>query len=187
MLTSRALGEARHSLLTGAGTVWDTDKSALPPLFVQYCRSQLIPSMGAVVQQECLTLSMAFDCLLQGHIARGMDVLAQRVKALETIARGGHWSVARQVELVNIENQGMSEQGESLAAARAAREQERLRTLVSRNPSNRGVDYSQGGGKARKGKEKGTGKGTSNEGGKGKSGQGGREEAKGAWQKKKES
>lgn len=188
ILTYRALSEARHSLVTGAGTIWEVDKAAVPPLFVQYGRTQLLPSMGPVVQQECLTLTMALDCLLQGHVARGMDVLAQRVKALETIARGGHWTVARQLELVNTESQGMSEQGESPAAARAAREQERLRTLVSRAPTTRGVDYSQGGGgKTRKGKEKGTGKGASNEGGKGKSGQGGKEEGKGSWQKKKES
>ena len=187
VLTARALAEARHSLLSGAGTVWDTNKSALPPLFVQYCRTQLFTSMSAVVQQECLTLTMALDYFLQGHLARGMDILSQRVKALETISRGGHWSVARQAELVNIEGQGMSEQGESLAAAQAAREQERLKTLVGRPPSMKGADYSQGSGKARKGKDKGTSKGASNEGGKGKGSQGGKEDAKGSWSKKKES
>eukprot|EP00435_Cladocopium_sp_Y103_P052380 s185_g16.t1 len=184
VLTARALSEARHALITSAGTVWDVDKSALPPLFLQYARAQLLGSMGPVVAQECLTLCMTLDCLVQGNVCKGMDVLAQRVKALESISRGGHWSVARQLELVSTELQGMSEQGESLAAARAAREQERLRSMVSRAPTSRGGDFSQGG-KTRKGKDKGTGKGAANEGGgKSKGGNPGKEEGKATWQKK---
>eukprot|EP00435_Cladocopium_sp_Y103_P065338 s325_g27.t1 len=86
VLTARALTEARGSLVTSAGTVWDLDKSSMPPLFLHYARSQLMPLMGPVVQQEVLTLSTTLDLLVQGNVTRGMDVLAQRVKALEAIA-----------------------------------------------------------------------------------------------------
>ena len=146
-----------------------------------------MPLMGPAVQQECLTLCTALDFFSQGKIAGGMDLLSQRLKALEAIARGGHWTVARQHELVSIEHQGISEEGEAWAAARRAREQERLKNLVSRAATTKGVDYSQGGGKTRKGKEKGTGKGGPSDGGKSKSSGGGKEEGKASWQKKKES
>lgn len=63
ILTAQTLGEAKQSLLTGAGTLWGTDKSALPPIFIQYGRSQLMPLMGPAVQQECLTLCTALDFL----------------------------------------------------------------------------------------------------------------------------
>ena len=83
--------------------------------------------------QELLTLCQGADLLLQGHIARTVDLLAQRVKALEQQARGGHWSVARQLELVSADAAGLSQGPESAEAARNAREELRNR-LASQRP-----------------------------------------------------
>lgn len=66
--------------------------------------------------QELLTLCQGADLLLQGHVARTVDLLAQRVKALEQQARGGHWSVARQLELVSADAAGLSQGPESAEA-----------------------------------------------------------------------
>ena len=40
--------------------------------------------------QDMLTISRAADSLLRGHAARAVDLLSQRLKALEQQARGGH-------------------------------------------------------------------------------------------------
>lgn len=91
------------------------------------------------------------------------------------------------MELCRIESMGVAEEGEALAAARRAKEEDRLKSLMGRPSGGKGGDFSQGG-KTRKGKEKGgsTGKGSTNEGNRGKGGQGGKEESRGAWQKKKD-
>lgn len=184
VLSAQAISEMKSSLMTGAGTMWSLDRSTLPPLCTHYGRTQLMPHLSIVVQQETLTLCTAMDQLIQGKVASGLDVLAQRLKAIEAMSRGGHWSMARQMELCRVDGTGISEEGESPAAARRAKEEERLRNLMARPSGSKGGDFSQG--KTRKGKEKGTGKGGANEGNKGKGGQGGREDNKGAWQKKKD-
>lgn len=187
-LTAQALGEVKDSLMTGAGTMWSVDKASLPPLFVHYARTHLMPQMTPVVQQEALTIALALDSLVQGKIASGLDVLSQRLKALEAGSKGAHWTVTRQLELCRIDTQGISEEGEALGAAKRAREEERLRTMMNRASSYKGGEASQWGGKTRKGKEgKGTSKGQPSEGNRGKGGSGGKEDPNKGWQKKKDS
>jgi hypothetical protein len=186
-LTAQALGEAKETLVTGAGTMWSMDRVSLPPLFVHYARTQLLPNMSPVVQQEALTIALAMDSMIQGKIASSLDVLSQRLKALEAGSRGAHWTVTRQMELCRVDAQGISEEGEALGAAKRAREEERLRTMMSKAPAYKGGEASQWGGKTRKGKEgKGTTKGQPHEGGKGKGSSGAKDDQNKGWQKKKE-
>lgn len=80
----------------------------------------------------------------------------------------------------------MTEEQEKLAAARRAKEEDRLRSLMSRPPTGKGGEGGQGG-KTRKGKDsKGANKGQSGDSGKGKGNQGGRDDNKSGWQKKNE-
>ena len=80
----------------------------------------------------------------------------------------------------------MTEETERLGAARRAREEEKLRTLMVRPSSGKGGETSQGG-KTRKGKDgKGGYKGQSGDGGKSKGAQGGKEDSRGSWQRKTE-
>ena len=80
----------------------------------------------------------------------------------------------------------MTEDNERLGAAKRAREEEKLRSLMTRAPSGKGAEAPQGG-KSRKGKDsKGGPKGVSGDGGKGKGGQGGRDDKSGSWQKKQD-
>ena len=37
--------------------MWSMDRVSLPPLFVHYARTQLLPNMSPVVQQEALTIA----------------------------------------------------------------------------------------------------------------------------------
>lgn len=184
-LTARSIQEIKRSLTTSAGTMWDVNKAALPPLYTQYGRQVVMQGMSAALQQESLTLCQSLDLLAQGHVASCMDLLNQRLKSLEALSKGAHWTLCRQYELVKIEEGGMTEETERLGAARRAREEEKLRNLMTRPQASKGGDASQGG-KTRKGKEgKGGNKGVSSDGGKGKGGSGGKE-SKGSWEKKTE-
>ena len=47
--------------------------------------------------QEILTLAQAADFMLIGKIAAAADVVCQRIKSLEAVAKGSHWSTGRQL------------------------------------------------------------------------------------------
>lgn len=186
VLTAQTLSEVRQHLLTGTGTVWSVEhrQVVFASIFLHYGRSQLVGKMQPVVQQEAVTLCLALGCIIQGKIASAGDVLSQRLKALESNCHGAHWSVSRHMELVRVDNPGMSEEGEALAAARLAREEDKLKSLMGRPAYGKGGEASQAAGKTRKGKDyKGTGKGPSNDGGKSK---GGKDDSKKPWEKKKD-
>lgn len=119
--------------------------------------------------QELLTLCQAVDYLLLGKLAGAADILCQRIKSLEAVAKGSHWSTGRQLELVRSDQFSIAEGSEALGAARRAREEERLRSLLSKAPGTKGGDGSYGG-KNRKAKS--AGKGKPEEGGKGRGGDG---------------
>ena len=95
-LSSRSLQEIKRSLVTAAGTAWGMDKQSLPPLFTQYSRQVVMPGMSASLQQEVITISQALDLLAQGKVGSSMDVLTQRLKSLEALGRGAHWTMCRQ-------------------------------------------------------------------------------------------
>lgn len=182
-LSARSIQEIKKNLLTAAGTAWDMDKTTLGPVYTHYGRQVVMPGMGASLQQEVLTICQALDLMARGCIASSMDLLNQRLKSLEALGKGSHWSLCRQYELVKTEEGGMTEEQEKISAARQAREEERLRGLMSRPPSGKGGDYSQG--KSRKGKDsKGSGKNQSGDAGKNRGGQGGKDDQKTPWQKK---
>lgn len=181
-LTAGSVKEAKERLLTSSGSLWSEDRKTLPPLFVHYARTNLLGTgVSPPLAQEILTLSMALDLGMQGKIAASLDVLSQRLKALETLTQGSHWTVARQHELCRLDQGGIAEENESREAARLAREEERLRAQVTKGGSGgKGQDS----GKSRKGKEgKSPGKGKGDDGNKGKGGDGKKEDQ--SWQKKK--
>lgn len=182
-LAASSLWEARQSLMTVAGVLWDVDKKSMPPITTQYTRQQLASHMTPPMLQEALTISACLDGLLMGKVAWTADILAQRLKSLESSCRGAHWSVGRQLELIRSDPQGMTGEAEGLSAAKAAREEERLRSTMAKSPSTRQGDFGTTA-KGKKGKEsKGQGKTTADEHGKGK-GTGGKRENKQEWQKK---
>lgn len=183
VLTAQAVTEAKQRLLTSSGTLWAENKAALPPLFTHYARQGMMQTMAPGMQQETLTICSALDLLLQGQVASCADLLSQRAKSLEALSRGGHWTVARQHELVRVDAGGIAQSLESMDAARRAKEEEKLKLMISRAPSGKGPDSSYGGGgKNKKGKEKGSGKGKGDDASKPKGGDGGKKEE--TWRKK---
>lgn len=183
-LTYHSLKEARERLLTSTGAVWDADQKAVVPLFVYYARQNLMAGMSAPMGQETLTVAMALDLMIQGKASAACDLLSQRLKALETLSRGGHWTVARQHELCRLDDGGIAGDEESRNAAKEAREEEKVRSLMARPPSGRGGEGQNYGFKGKKGKDsKGAGRGKSDEGHKGKT-EGRKEDHSQPWQKK---
>ena len=182
-LACSAASEAKQQLLTASGTVWGLDRKKVDPVFTHYARQCLMTSMSPPMAQETLTIAQGLDLLLQGHVAGACDVLAQRMKSLESSARGSHWTVSRQMELVRSDGASMAEEGETQDAARRAKEEEKLRTLTSRTPSTR---LPEGGGAAKGGKKgkdwKGAGKGKQEEGNRSKGG--GKKGEHKEWEKK---
>lgn len=184
-LTAHSLKEARERLLTATGAVWEADQKAVVPLFVYYARQNLMAGMSAPMSQETLTVSMALDLMVQGKAAAACDVLSQRLKALETISRGGHWTIARQLELCRIDDGGIANEEESRAAAREAREEDKVKAMVTKPSGARPGDGGSYGGKGKKGKDtKSAGKGKSNDGGRGK-GEGRKDDSSQGWQGQK--
>ena len=182
-ISAVSIGEAKNQLLTASGTTWMMEKQTLPPLMTQYSRQVVMPGLSAPMSQEVLSVSQAIDLLLMGCAAACCDLLCQRLKSLESLGRGNHWSIGRQLELVKTEPTGLMEEQEARAAARLAREEQKLRDMVARPYYPRGNDAQGSGGKGKKGKDK-NGKSRSDENPKGKGADGKREDQKGGWQKK---
>ena len=182
-LASSMISEAKNALVTAAGTSWAVDKHSLPPVVTQYVRQTVMPTMGAPMAQEVLTIAQALDMMLVGRIGACADLLGQRLKALESLGRGNHWTVARQHELVRVENQGLADDAEHREAAARAREDDKLRGMLTRQSQGSKGDSQ---GKGKKGKEsKGGGKYRSDEGPRGKGGgDGKKEDQKQTWQRK---
>eukprot|EP00435_Cladocopium_sp_Y103_P007671 s4239_g2.t1 len=177
-LAATALLEARESLITASGLLFDTEQHGLPPLTTQFVRQHLAQGMSPPMLQEALTISTCLDGLLKGQPAWTADILAQRLKSLESASRGTHWSISRQLELVRSDPQSMMGDEEGLLAARAAREEQRLRSSLGQGGDGRGTS------KGKKGKDtKGAGKTGADDNNRGKGG-GGKRESKTEWQKK---
>lgn len=183
VLAGTALAEIRRTLMTTSGTLWDIERGRLPPIFTQYIRQQLGGVMSPAMLQEALTLGQALDGLLQGRIAGCCDLLCQRLKSLESTSRGAHWTVGRQMELVRGEATAMADEAETSEAFKRAREEEKMRSLVSKGAGGKAGENASP--KGKKGKDsKGGGRGKTNDYGKSRE-QDGRKDEKGGWQSQK--
>eukprot|EP00435_Cladocopium_sp_Y103_P000647 s267_g1.t1 len=121
-LACSAIYEARESLMTSSGTLWEVDRQKIPPIATQYTRQNLSSSMSPPMLQEAVTIAACLDGLLMGKVAYTADILTQRLKSLESHCRGSHWSISRQLELIRAEPLGIVEEAEGLDAAKAATE-----------------------------------------------------------------
>jgi hypothetical protein len=162
LLTYGMVKEMQRQLLTSAGTLWSTERDAVPPIALQYYRGQLSNRLSGGAAREALTLSWALDLALQGKMAQTADCLSQRLKSLELVAGGATWSVAQRVEVVPMERARLSSRAEAQAAAKEDKEELKTRQMSKGKDKGKG-DFSPGlwraGSKGdQKGKERGKGK-----------------------------
>eukprot|EP00913_Durusdinium_trenchii_P017417 g16373.t1 len=93
-------------------------------------RQNVMHALEALRHTELLTVAQVSDLLVRRKVAAALDMLVQRAKSLEATLRGGHYSVSRQLELVNAERVRMAEPAEQMEAARSARDEFRNRSAT---------------------------------------------------------
>ena len=162
LLTYGTVKEMQRQLLTSAGTVWSQERASVPPIALQYYRTQLANRLSGGAAREALTLSWAIDLALQGKMAQATDTLSQRLKSLELVASGASWSVAQRVEVVPMERGRLSSRAEAQAAAKEDKEELKTRQMAKGKDKGKG-EYSNpswrvGGKSEPKGKDRGKGK-----------------------------
>ena len=75
--------------------------------------------------RELLTLSQTMDLCLAGKVESGMDMMAQRIKAIERSLVDGSWNQARWMELIPTGDALLASRSEAKAAHRAEAEERR--------------------------------------------------------------
>ncbi len=141
---------------------------------VMYARQQLAKKASGPVLREILNLSTALDHIIKGNPSRTADVISQRLKSLELILSGSHWSVAQRLECTGPDNPTISSRSEVKSAQKETYEDVRMRQLAS-HPGPRLDDKGKGGkGKTKeeKGHYKGKGPGDPRDRKEGKDGSG---------------
>lgn len=156
VLAFEGLRMMKEHVLTANGTPWGADKSALPAVVGQYVRQHCIPKTSAPMGREMLTLATVADYLLQARPAEAIDVVFQRVKALEQMASGQNWMLAQKLEIIPGPDPGVASRAELQVAQRERRLDEKTKSPAAMGE--KGKSTSQGKGRE-KGKEKGKSKG----------------------------
>eukprot|EP00439_Symbiodinium_sp_Y106_P015894 s8831_g2.t1 len=87
--------------------------------------------MSPVLNRECLTVAYALDELLRGRVASAADVLCQRLKSLESLSGGSHWSTCQKLEVVPEEGASLVGREEAKIANWESREESKTRWIAS--------------------------------------------------------
>ena len=128
-LSAQALASMKGSLLQEIGA--ENTKGELKPIALMYHRQQLARKASGPVLRELLTLALSIDHLLRGRPARACDTLLQRMKAIESVLLGAHWSVAQRLEVAPTDSLAMAGREEMVTAQRAAYEESKTRQLAA--------------------------------------------------------
>lgn len=100
------------------------------------------------MQREAATLGKIVDLLVSARPAEASDFAVQRLKALEAVSNGVHWSVANRLELLTSDKTMMASGAETLEAARRASAEEKLLQRASKPSGKGGEREQQAGGKS---------------------------------------
>jgi hypothetical protein len=153
-LTLLALREMHNLLSTVAGEIGN---SGLVPIFGRFFHLIMKDKMSSAGQQrEAATLSRALDLLVVGDTVGALDLLVQRLKALELAASHGNWRAAAHLELLPPDRPSTSSRQEQWVAAQAAKDDYKLNRLL--HPSMAALPNSPSPRPPFKGNQKGGGK-----------------------------
>lgn len=158
VLTLNTTEMMQESIVNQSGQPWDIETGVLPPIFSQYWRMVLAPKMSGPLGRESQTLCFAQDLLLQGKVAAASDVMTQRLKSLEQIATGAHYTNAQRQELVPLDFTSMTSPAEAMEATRVQREEVKSRTAAASSAWPRRTEWE------KKDENKGKGKGKDSKG-----------------------
>ena len=140
----RASGKLTSSCLEKMGRYLSVrqaggQKQEMPPIVKAYLTSVLQPSAGDKLglrsRQELMNLAEAMDSLLEGDLARGLDILSQRFQAVETAELTGRWNVARHMQLAGETSVTCVDPRVLKAAVAAEKTEQRLMGIGSHRSS----------------------------------------------------
>ncbi|CAE7745770.1 unnamed protein product, partial [Symbiodinium sp. CCMP2456] len=124
ILTRHAVDEMGRLLVQQVG---EESMRTIQPVLLRYLRLHVMMKNPAPVQKrELLTLGHALDRLLQRDILGAMDVMVQRVKAIELVLAGSAWAVAQNLELVPLDQELITSTAEAQGAAREYRNESKV-------------------------------------------------------------
>ena len=86
--------------MEGETAVDPTSALVLRWLLTVYAPQNPVKHIGVPVYRELRTLAEAIDLLLQGKVTQALDVLTQRMKAVQVAVGDGHWGAAKWLELI---------------------------------------------------------------------------------------
>ena len=101
VLFAESLKNMADNLLASQGE--DVAGDTLRPVALLYYRQELQRKCTAPLARELVNLATALDHLARGRPAHAGDVLAQRLKAMESSINGAHWSVSQKLEVAHPE------------------------------------------------------------------------------------
>eukprot|EP00438_Fugacium_kawagutii_P022471 Skav232357 [mRNA] locus=scaffold2646:529683:532082:+ [translate_table: standard] len=105
-LTCQAIGQMRSALYHDQGM--EDSPGELRPTALAYFRQYLQRRTSGPALREMMTLSASLDCLLRNRPACAADILTQRLKSMEAVLNGAHWSVGQRLEVVGQDIQAIT-------------------------------------------------------------------------------
>ena len=139
-LTLNTLEMIQNAVVSQTGQPWELSREALPPIFSQYWRLALSHRMSGPMNREAQTLCYLQDMLLQGKVALSCDTITQRLKSLEQVSQGSHFTIAQRQELVPMDMALMTSPMEALEASRLQKEEAKAKS-ASAKPWVRNQDW----------------------------------------------
>ena len=129
-LTQRALKQM--AVLLGDRGTPELQEADYAPIVTAFVNTVLFPkhsekALPVRASREISTLALAMDCLLRGDALKSLDVMTQRLKALEQSALDDGWSVARWHELIPTGAALLTDRVETRAAQTSVRAEKRSR------------------------------------------------------------
>lgn len=154
VLTSGWITAARDHLLSHRGEDPEEESGRVPSLATKFIKLNVHGKMSPPMQREAGTLSKMIDQLLAGRVAEACDVGVQRLKSLEAVASGVHYSIANRMELLPQEKTLAASSAETLEAAKQVSQEEKLLQKTTKPPQRpwENREGPKGGGKNNKGK-----------------------------------
>eukprot|EP00971_Amphidinium_carterae_P280837 5575480-Amphidinium_carterae.2 len=104
----------------GLGPKDETEFPRVASFFLTTVLTRRLPNLTQNMRswREAQTLAGILDCLSAGEVCQAMDIVTQRMKALELAASQGHWQQARWLELLGTDTAGALQPSEVRVAQR---------------------------------------------------------------------
>ena len=82
--------------------------------------------MSPVIYREAIHWAATLDLMVQGKVASACDVMSQRLKSLEALAKGMKVDLIKQLELIQVDHHGLASSSELHQAGRTAHEENKI-------------------------------------------------------------